>query len=68
MKHERGCVDPLFMKRHRITQDTGPTEYADIVLLFNSNLQGSKERLSFHQIKKWTKLEASLAGSEKDGT
>ena len=44
---KRGGIDLDFIKKYNITTDTGPEEYADIMLPFKRNTQKGKERLSF---------------------
>ena len=68
IKRETGCVDPKVIKKYKLTTNTRPEEYADIVLPFKKNMQGGKEQLSFRQLKDWTNIKASLADAGKDGT
>ena len=68
LPRETGCIDPKVTKKSKLTTETRPEKYADIVLPFWKNIQGGKERLSFCQLKDWTNTKALLADAGKDGT
>ena len=67
-ERETGCVNPKAIKKYKLTTETRPEEYAEIVLPFHKNVQGGKQRLSFRQLKDWTNTKASLADAGKEGT
>ena len=68
-RRESGCVDPKMIKKFKLTAESRPEDYAEIVLPFNKNVQsGKKEMLSFCQMKNWTNCKASLADAGRDGT
>ena len=56
------------IKKYNLTTDSRPKDYAKIVIPFQKNVKGGKERLSFCQLKDWTNTKVFLADSGKDGT
>ena len=43
LPRETGCIDPKVIKKSKLTTETRPEEYADIVLPFWKNIQGGKK-------------------------
>ena len=61
----KGFVDPDFIKNHKLTINTNPEEYVEIIIPLKNNTHGKKKMLILDMITRWFNLKAILAGSGK---
>ena len=62
---KKWCVDPDFIKNHKLTINTNPEEYIDIIIPLKNNTRGKKKVLIFEMITRWFNMKEILAVSGK---
>eukprot|EP00536_Pseudo-nitzschia_multiseries_P000427 jgi/Psemu1/970/gm1.970_g len=57
---EKGCVDPEFQKKHELSSNSHPWEFAEVFLPLYNDAKDKNSSFSFEDMKNWTNWKASL--------